>query len=243
MLNHAFDDVVDHGWPPSSTCQRRHFVEQKSIAQKNEELLDEVPVMSATVLGLEMLLHEPNIDLSVASEFILSDVGATIQILRLIGRGYDFDEDRPRRMGDCLASLEVDIWFGAISARTFVCGRKHAEAAALWHHSRLVAQFARLVAESTDCVSPEDAYLVGLLHGIGAIPVVLGWPNGGPGALLAMESALPLVILNAMRSVYESDSSSDWKFILLAAHDLAGGRLDSFPTSIHEMIPKDISLH
>jgi hypothetical protein len=242
LLNHAFDDVIDHGWTPSSACQRRHLFEQKSIAQKNEELLDEVPVMSATVLGLEMLLHEPNIDLTVASAFILSDVGATIQILRLIGRGYDFDEDRPRRMGDCLASLEVGIWFGAISARTFVCGRKNAEATALWQHCRLVAEYARLVAESTDCVSSEDAYLVGLLHGIGAFPAVLGWQNGGPGALLAMEGALPLVILNAMRSVYDSGSSSEWKFILVAAHELAGGTQHSVPTSIHEMIPREISL-
>jgi hypothetical protein len=242
LLTYALHDAINRGWTPATPCPRRHFIERKSIAQKNEDLLDEVPVMSATVLGLEMLLHEPDIDLRAASEFILSDVGATIQILRLIGRGRDFDEDRPRRMSDCLASLEADIWFGAISARTFVCGRKHAEVTALWQHCRLVAEYARLVAESTDCVSPEDAYMVGLLHGIGDIPAVLGWPNGGPGALLAMEGALPLVILNAMRSVYDSGSSSDWKFVLVAAHELACGGHDPVPTSIPAVIPGEIKL-
>ena len=73
--------------------------------------------MSATVLGLEILLHEPCIDLRMASELVLSDVGATIQILRLVGREYEFATEHPCRMGDCIASLDcgylVRCSFGA----------------------------------------------------------------------------------------------------------------------------------
>ncbi len=231
MLNQAFDTANDHSWVPSSAWQGLRLLEHSTFSPKKADFLDHVPVMSATVLGLEMLLQEPCIDLRIASELILSDVGATIQILRLIGREYDLAAERPSRMGDCISNLDVDAWFSAISARTFPCDRQHAATTAVWRHCRLVAQYAQLVAESLDTVSPEDAYLVGLLHGIGEIPAALGWPNCGrgvtdPGALVAMEGTLPLFVLAAIRSMSDSSSLSGWRFILTAAHELAGCCMD-----------------
>lgn len=234
MLNQSFDTANDHSWVPSSAWHGLHLLEQQRFDQKRVDFLDDVPVMSATVLGLEMLLQEPCIDLRIASELILSDVGATIQILSLIGKEYDSAAERPSRMVDCISSLEVGAWFGAISARTFPCDRKHAAATAVWRHCRLVAQYAQLVAESLDSVSPEDAYLVGLLHGIGDIPAALGWPNCGRGtidasALSAMEGTLPLFVLAALRSMNDSTASPGWRFILTGAHELAGSRMDMVP--------------
>jgi hypothetical protein len=231
VLNQAFDTANDHSWVPSSAWQGMRLLEQQAFQSEKTDFLDNVPVMSATVLGLEMLLQEPCIDLRIATELILSDVGATIQVLRLIGREYDFAEERPSRMGDCLSSLDVDDWFGAISASTFPCDRQHAGVTAVWRHCRLVAQYAQLVAESLDDVSPEDAYLVGLLHGIGDIPAALGWPNCGRGstdakALSAMEGTLPLFVLEAIRGMSDSSSLSGWRFILTAAHELAGSCTD-----------------
>jgi len=105
---------------------------------------------------------------------------------------------------------------------------------AVWRHCRLVAQYAQLVAESLDTVSPEDAYLVGLLHGIGEIPAALGWPNCGrngtdANALAAMEGTLPLFVLDAIHSMSDAASSPGWRFILTAAHELAGSRMDLVP--------------
>ena len=231
MFNHEFCPVVDHGWIPSSTWRSFDFLEQKTLTMKRADFLDGVPVMSSTVLGLDMLLNEPFIDLRMASDLILGDVGATIQILRLIDREYGIAAERPSRMGDCIASLDVSVWFGAVSARTFVGDRKHSATTAVWKHSRLVAQYAQLVAESLDGVSPEDAYLVGLLHGIEAIPAALGWPHGDRGGqqhdvLLAMSGALPPFVLTAIQSIKDSSAPSVWKSILTAAHELAGVRTD-----------------
>jgi hypothetical protein len=231
VLNHAFDTVSDQSWVPSSVWRGLHFLEQQTFAQERADFLDDVPVMSATVLGLDILLQEPFIDLRMVSELVLGDVGATIQILRLIGREYAFIEERPGRMSDCIASLEVGVWFGALSARTFAGDREHSAMTAVWKHCRLVAQYAQLVAESLDGVSPENAYLVGLLHGIGVIPAVLGWPNCGrggkdAGALFELEGTLPLFVLAALRSMNDSSFSSAWKFILTTAHELAGARTD-----------------
>jgi hypothetical protein len=244
VLNQAFDTASDHSWVPSSAWQGLRLLEHSTFPPKKVDFLDHVPVMSATVLGLEMLLQEPCIELRIASELILSDVGATIQILRLIGKEYDLASERPSRMGDCISSLDVDAWFGAISARTFPCDRQHAATTAVWRHCRLVAQYSQLVAESLNDVSPEDAYLVGLLHGIGDIPAALGWPNCGrgvtdPGALAAMEGTLPLFVLGAIRNMNDSSSLSGWRFILTAAHELAGccADVDTAPFAQHGSSP------
>lgn len=231
MFNQALDSEVDFGWISSPRWRSLDFLEEKAYPLKKADFLDVVPVMSATVLGLDMLLQEPYIDLRMASEFVLSDVGATIKILRLIGREYGTAAERPSRMVDCIASLDVNAWFGSISARTFASDRRHSSTTTVWRHSRLVAQYSQLVAESLDGISPEDAYMVGLLHGIGEIPAALGWPYGDRGcrdqaALFEMERTLPLFVLNAMHSMSDSSSLSIWRFILKSAHELAGARTD-----------------
>ena len=246
MLYQAIDRVTDHSWVPSSAWRRLSLPQQKKVARRKSDFLDDIPVMSATVLGLEILLHEPCIDLGMASELVLSDVGATIRILRLIGREYDFAPEHPCRMGDCLAGLDAVTWFDAISARTFTCDREHAAITALWNHSRLVAQYAQLVAESLEGISPEEAYLVGLLHGIGAIPKVLNWPNDGlddreSASLLAMEGSLPLFVLSAIQSMNDPHSCSIWKIVLTSAHELAGARPDFDPTTRRDFNPLVIS--
>jgi hypothetical protein len=109
MLNHAVDTLANHSWVPSSAWRRA------------SDILEEVPVMAATVLGLEMLLNEPCIDLKLVSDVILSDVGATIHVLRLVGREYETAAEHPSRMADCLASLEAGAWFEAIAAVTRNC--------------------------------------------------------------------------------------------------------------------------
>jgi hypothetical protein len=229
--NLATESVFDSGWTPASAWRTLDFREQNSLTLQRIDLLDEVPAMSATVLGLDMLLQEPCVDLRRVSELILSDVGATIQILRLVGKEYENAAERPSRMGECIASLDVGAWFGAISAQTFADDREHSATTAVWKHSRLIAQYAQLVAESTEDISPDDAYLVGLLHTIGTIPAALGWPfdgrdGQGQSTLLAMEESLPLFVLAALRGTGDSSTSSAWRFILTAAHKLVCTRVD-----------------
>jgi hypothetical protein len=207
MLNQAVDTLANHSWVPSSAWRRTH----------RGDILEDIPVMSATVLGLEMLLNEPCIDLKLVSDLILSDVGATIHVLRLVGREYDSAAEHPSRMADCLAGLEAGAWFEAIAAHTVPCDPEHAAVTALWNHCRLVARYAQLVAESIDGVSPEEAYLVGLLHEI-ASSFSVGSEVG------AIEASLPLFVLTAVRSAEEGAYPSPWRFILSEAHKLAGAR-------------------
>lgn len=226
MLNSSFHLLNSRRWIPLSDSQYSNDPEEANFATEIAGRLEEVPVMSATVLGLEMLLHDPCIDLSLASELVLSDVGATIHVLRLIGREFESAAERPSRMVECLASLDVESWFTAISAQTYACDQEHSHTAALWRHSRLVAQYAKLIAYLLNDISPEDAYLVGLLHEIGSFPALLGWRNAdtgdwSSGFKVASEESLPLFVVAAMREANDAEAPSVWKFILTAAHRLA----------------------
>lgn len=230
MINQAFESVSDRSWVPSSAWRSLQLKESKRLELQKIDILDEVPAMSSTVLSLEMLLHEPSIDLQMATETVLSDVGATIQVLRLIGKEYEVASERPYRMGDCLASLDVRDWFGAISAHSFVCDQAHSAMTEVWRHCQKVGQYAQLAAEAFDEICPEDAYLVGLLHGCEAIPALMGWAGARPAPseddlLLAMEGTMPLFVLAALRSLNDRTPSA-WKYILNTAHQLAETRVD-----------------
>jgi len=240
MLDYASDPMIDQSWIPSSAWVRPDYGRSAGFEGQEANFAEEVPVMLATVLGLELLLREPCLDLRMASEIVLSDVGATIQILRLVGKQDDCGGGKPERMGECLASLEANVWFNAISARTFACDREHSATTAVWSRCRLVAQYSQLVAESLEGVPADSAYLVGLLHEVGAIETVLGWPNDDPcrrdqAALLVMERALPPFVLAAMGSVNDPLAPSTWKFILTAAHELAGGSAEFDASALTEI--------
>jgi hypothetical protein len=108
---------------------------------------------------------------------------------------------------------------------------EHSTLSEFWEHSRLVAQYAQLVAESIDDISPEDAYLVGLLHGVREFPAVLHWENlehraGCPDSLTAIEGTLPPFVLTGIDSGIDSTHPSSWSVILTAAHELASVRLN-----------------
>jgi HDOD domain len=218
---------VRESWVPLQAWWPSSFQRQPIALPKRPRGIRDVPSMAATVLGLDLLLQEPTIDLSMASELVLSDVGATLQVLQLVGSEYMATEECLSRMDQCLAGLDVNVWFGRISAHTFANNQEHVKTTAIWKHCRLIAQYAQLVAETLDNVSPEQAYLVGLLHEIEVIPETLGWKTGsGTLDLPAMHGVLPPFVHAALVSLQEEDLSI-WKFILRASHDLAKNDSDS----------------
>lgn len=235
MLNHAFDSVSNARIPPL-TLSAIDTPEESALMTTGSDFLDHVPVMPATVFGLEMLLQERNIDLQVASDIVLSDVGATIHTLRLVRREYETATERPNRMCECIAGLDAALWFETISTRISTGGREHAATTEIWKHCRSVAQCARFVAESMDDVSPDDAYLVGLLHGIKAIPAALDWSEDQwCRAMSMMEETLPSFVLAAMRDDDHVAGSSVWQFILTAAHRLSASLVDSYEPVLGNM--------
>jgi HD-like signal output (HDOD) protein len=203
-------------------------------ASKAERLADALPViptMIGTRLQLELLLQETTVDLSAISEVILSDPGATLQILRLIGEEYPTGEDRPTRMEDCLASLNMEHWYDAICASSM---SPNSQVLAQWQHARRVAQCARELAMCVDGMAPEEAYLIGLLCEVGKLPQLLGWNSCGDSVteqdafalMLADYWHLPAYLLRAIQDQqaqnrHTHQSSTRWGEILQMARHVA----------------------
>ncbi len=190
--------------------------------QAASDLLPHVPTMLGTRLQLELLFQESLIDLSAVTEVILSDAGATLQILRIIGEEYPQEEDRPTRLEDCIASLNMERCYDAVCASSIPHNSGIMEQ---WQHFRRVAQWARELAKCIDGVSPEQAYLVGLLYEVGKLPRLLGWKDVADSSreckalavMLADYWHLPAYLLAAIREQQEAVTSSRWSEILQMA--------------------------
>ena len=191
-------------------------------------IIPDIPVLPATLLRLELLLQEPSIDLRAVADLVLEDVGAVVQLLRLIGEEFPDPEDRPVRIEECIASVATGTWFRAMTTSQTRDG--YQRMSALTMHSHEIAEHARAVAESLPGICAERAYMVGLLHEIAALPEVLGWQSdsetptashASSGDLAEMWS-IPKFVVEAIQGWNSGDRESLWTSVLFAAHQMAG---------------------
>ena len=210
------------GWTPAYDWWADHQMDHTSGFTACAHWIETVPVMPATVLGLELLLQDRSLHLQMASDLILKDVGATLQMMRLVARDFPIPDERPSRMVDCLAALDTSTWFAALAANSKPCSKTPTEISSMWNHCRNVAQYARLIAESLGEMMGEEAYLAGLLHEVENMAFVLG--KKGPAASgdgVKLNQVLSPSVVTALQSAKQRDSGSIWRYVLASAHALA----------------------
>ena len=185
-----------------------------------------VPVLAATLLKMELELHEDSTDLRGFSEAVLGDMGATIQILRLAGSEYGSASDRPVRVEDCISALGPRACLNVTAKGSFIQGVRQRASVEMWAHSRETAQYFKLLAaRSSSNVSPDQAYLAGLLHSLGALPAVLDWRGYGifgDPARVAVELAdlwhLPRFVGEFFSEVLMPGHSPEWSNFITIGH-------------------------
>lgn len=188
--------------------------------------LPPIPTMAATTLQLELLLQNSSVDLKAIADVILSDVGATLQILRLVGEEFDNEQDRPVRIHDCIASLNSECWYQGIRQQS-AC--QNGRLAAEWQRCRRIGEYSRELASCWEDVSPDEAYIVGLLHRLGELPYLLGWSKTGAstsehhaiGLMLAEFWHLPQYLTCALREQQAQSAPTVWRELLHLARQLA----------------------
>ena len=187
--------------------------------------LPDVPVMTETLLLMELMVRERSVDLSEISQLVLGDLGAAIQVLRLAGHDDVSMEGFPTRIEDCISGLGLDVCLEAMSRRTIKRSSRSREMMESWAHARTMAENCRnLAEEGSFSMNPEDAYLVGLFHTIGSLPAVLGWampPVGGPEAIglrLAQAWSLPRCVIEYFTPLRSIIRVNRWKEIVRQAH-------------------------
>ena len=138
--------------------------------------LPDFPVLSETLLLMELKIRERVVDLREVSNLVLSDLGATVQIMRMAA-SEDYSSDcRTTRIEDCISGLGLQACLEAMSRRPLKRNSRQLEVIEAWMHARNTAENARFLAEEEyPNIHPDEAYLVGMLHAIGTLPAILGW--------------------------------------------------------------------
>ncbi len=213
-------------------------------AQDLDLSLPDVPVLSETLLLMELLVRERTVDLSEISQVVLGDLGAVIQIMRLAGRENAGAEDRPARIEDCISGLGLQACVEAISKRPLKRSTCDPAILETWTHARKVAEDCRFLAdEALLPVNPEDAYLVGLFHAMSSLPSVLSWgysvhiPSNPDieGLRMAEAWSLPACVVEYFSEPRSHASAIRWREIVRSVHQPANSsRIDS---TLHGHLP------
>jgi hypothetical protein len=206
---------------------RNPLVPRQPLQAEAIRELPDIPVMPETLLLLEFMVQEQIVDLREMSQVVLSDVGATLQIFRLLAREHGDNEGHPARIEDCISDLGLEACLRAVSALSVSRDVREPAIAAFWAHSREIAQYSKQVAEEMTEVNPDEAYLAGLLHAIGLLPGLLEWREASvaDGALaglrLARRWSLPGYVTELFQEMQLTGYATRWSGIVRKAHQRA----------------------
>ena len=136
-----------------------------------------LPTLPTFVLELNTLLSKPMVDLKRVAKIIRSDPSISAQVIRVCNSAlFGFR----RRV---LSIEEAAILMGSERLRTLVltcsvmefAGQRlpPAEIQTFWQHSFLTGMLAERIAKWVEYAEREQAYLGGLLHDIGTLPLLV----------------------------------------------------------------------
>ena len=188
------------------------------------------PVLPRTVDTLRTLSGQHVLDLRAVSETLLHDPGAVLRLYAHIADEFPEPEDRPVRLEECVASLQMSELLEALASRASVhpfTPTQQADLASAAAHAFTIARFSRAVAASLGL--PEElAFYVGLLHATEDLPAcnddlahpTAGLSHGQLAHTLASRHCLPKELHHALLEVHHAEPTSLWKAMVDAAHDL-----------------------
>lgn len=138
-------------------------------------LSQDLPTLPTYVLDLNALLSSPTVDLKKVGKIVRTDPSLSAQVLRLCNSALF---GLRRRV---LSIEQAAILLGTERLRTLVltcslmqfAGKRvpSAHLVAFWQHSFLTALLSERIARHVDYFEKEQAYLCGLLHDIGQLPL------------------------------------------------------------------------
>jgi hypothetical protein len=203
--------------------------------EKQEYSLN-IPVLPETLLSFELMICEPVVDLAGISRIVTSDLGATIQVMRLAGGEFASSAEQ-KRIEDCISGLGLRRCVDAMSGRTAEWSERRAVIRGAWIHAREIAELCAALSEQMPDRNPQEAYLVGLFHELGNLPDVLDWERGGHrkvdedtiGLSLAKSWALPSCVQQYFINRNKLDESCTWAQLVGVAHQLSSHPQASYP--------------
>ncbi len=169
--------------------------QQNKIARLRAALSEGLPTLPSYVFELNGLLSASPVDLKRVGEVIRRDPGLTAQVIRMCSSALLSVREKVSSIEHAVILLGTErlrTMVLTISLVEHVGNRLSASIVrSFWQHSFLTAILSERIARRTAFPRPEQAYLAGLLHDIGALPLltiasrsqsgpkILEWLGGG----------------------------------------------------------------
>jgi hypothetical protein len=187
---------------------------------------DNLPILPGTQLGLELAFLRDPPDLGELAEILRGDPVAVLRLLAAAG-AEPAPGDIPVRLEDAIAVLSREELVDAFCRPLPAHGREAKAALAFAQQARAVGQMCRALAE-TFGLCAEDAYVVGLLHRIGALQGQLGRADRQQDAPARESACLAICrryslaghLLRALEEVEHGAFASPWAAMVHAADEL-----------------------
>ena len=140
-------------------------------------LSEELPTLPAYVFELNSLLAATPVNLKRVGEVIRTDPSLTAQVLRLCNSAFMGFRDRVMRIEHAVMLVGTERLRTMVLTCSLVeyVGRRVASAdiQSFWQHCFLTAALSERLARGIAYPQPELAYIGGLLHDIGALPLIV----------------------------------------------------------------------
>jgi hypothetical protein len=209
--------------------------------------LPDVPVLSETLLLMELKSRDRAVDLREISQLVLGDLGAVLQIMRLAADEDISEDSRPTRIEDCISGLGMPACIEAMSRQTVKRRNRPAAIVETWTHAQLVAENCRYLAEENIVTAnPDEAFMVGLFHTLGSLPEVLGWDWTAPfceepelmGLRMSEAWSLPHCVVEYFSEIQLLSKPGRWREVVTRAHRQANLRVYEEAVREHRPLPK-----
>jgi HD-like signal output (HDOD) protein len=209
----------------------------RSQRVEDSDDIPEIPVLPETLLCMDLCAREQVIDLREMSQCVLGDLGATLQIMRAARDAHSTGGERFNRIEDYISALGVETCTESMAKRILSREMQPKRVREAWTHARTIAEICGELAEDTpDQTHPGEAYLVGLLHELGSLPLVLDWDAAFPdkkhpervGLRLAEAWRLPLCVREYFRGHQAGSDTNPWMLLVGRAHALTDSSEEQF---------------
>jgi HD-like signal output (HDOD) protein len=145
-------------------------------------LSDGLPTLPAYVFELNSMLAASPVNLKRVAEIIRTDPSLTAQVLRLCNSAFMGFRERVTKIENAVMLVGTERLRTMVLTCSLVEYVGHRVASediqSFWQHCFLTAALSERVARAIAYPQPEQAYLAGLLHDIGALPLLVVTSSG-----------------------------------------------------------------
>jgi len=144
--------------------------------RRRVESINALPTVPGTFRQISAMLEKPRITLDELGRFVSSDPALTVKILKMVNSAAYGFPGRISSVSHAIMLLGLNVIKGLLlGVSVFELMQK--SMAGLWEHSLGCACSARLIAQKKNLKEPEETSVCGLLHDIGKVVLMLGFPR------------------------------------------------------------------